>query len=252
MKVIESGQSQPTLDEVIGQATEEPLRAAQPDGPVFILSQVDDLDVEVEMPKNRGFMAFLRGRSQEQATISLQDFEEELDLNPRSTWSLGWPGRNERPRADLDNKVLLIQLQLGWDVGRLQVPNWPTGAGLAFQSPPASVSTSARDIPTRRRRPVVRSPAPQRPLQPTPIPDAERQPGRVEVLTAVPDCAVRWSIHDEVRVNSTTLVAKFQYPRILIPVRQSLQLLLGKLVGRLREWEWPDRSRPNVSSGSSP
>ena len=45
MKVIELGQSQPTLDEVIGQATEEPLVLRKPDGSVFILSQVDDFDV---------------------------------------------------------------------------------------------------------------------------------------------------------------------------------------------------------------
>lgn len=81
MKVIELGQSQPTLDEVIGQATEEPLVLRKPDGSVFILSQVDDFDVEVELLKNRpDFLAFLRGLSQEQATISLQDLRKELDL----------------------------------------------------------------------------------------------------------------------------------------------------------------------------
>jgi hypothetical protein len=48
---------------------------------VFILSQVDDFDVEVELLKNRpAFLAFLRGLSQEQATISLQDLRMELDL----------------------------------------------------------------------------------------------------------------------------------------------------------------------------
>jgi hypothetical protein len=81
MKVIELGQSQPTLDEVMGQAKEEPLVLRKPDGSVFILSQVDDFDVEVELLKNRpDFMAFLRGLSQEQATISLQDLRKELDL----------------------------------------------------------------------------------------------------------------------------------------------------------------------------
>lgn len=81
MKVIELGQSQPTLDEVIGQATEEPLVLRKPDGSVFILSQVDDFDVEVELLKNRpDFMVFLRGLSQEQAMISLQDLRKELDL----------------------------------------------------------------------------------------------------------------------------------------------------------------------------
>jgi len=81
MKIIELGQSQPTLDEVIGQAKEGPLALRKLDGSVFILSQVDDFDVEVELLKNRpDFMAFLRELSQEQATISLQDLRKELDL----------------------------------------------------------------------------------------------------------------------------------------------------------------------------
>jgi len=58
-----------------------PLVLRKPDGSVFILSQVDDFDVEVELLKNRpDFMAFLRGLSQEQATISLHDLRKELDL----------------------------------------------------------------------------------------------------------------------------------------------------------------------------
>jgi hypothetical protein len=65
----------------MGQAKEEPLVLRKPDGSVFILSQVDDFDVEVELLKNRpDFLAFLRGLSQEQATISLQDLRKELDL----------------------------------------------------------------------------------------------------------------------------------------------------------------------------
>ena len=81
MKVIELGQSHPTLDEVIGQAEEQPLVLRKPDGSLFILAPVDDFAVEAELLKNNSdFMAFLRGLSQDQATISLQDLRNELTL----------------------------------------------------------------------------------------------------------------------------------------------------------------------------
>jgi hypothetical protein len=81
MKVIELGYSHPTLDEVMGQAKEGPLVLRKPDGTVFILSQVDDFDAEVELLKNRpDFMSFLRGLSRDETTISLQDLRKELDL----------------------------------------------------------------------------------------------------------------------------------------------------------------------------
>ena len=81
MKIVELGQSDPSLDELMGQAKENPLVLRKPDGSVFILSQVDDFDVEVELLKNRsGFMAFLRGLSQEEATISLPGFAARTGL----------------------------------------------------------------------------------------------------------------------------------------------------------------------------
>jgi hypothetical protein len=81
MKIIELGQSHPTLDEVIGQAENEPLVLRKPDGSMFILSQVDDFDVEVELLKNNpDFMAFLRTLSQEEETISIENLRKELKL----------------------------------------------------------------------------------------------------------------------------------------------------------------------------
>jgi hypothetical protein len=81
MKVIELGQSHPTLDEVIGQAEDEPLVLRKPNGSMFILSQVDDFDVEVELLKNNpDFVAFLRTLSQEEKTISIEDLRKELEL----------------------------------------------------------------------------------------------------------------------------------------------------------------------------
>ena len=81
MKIIELGQSQPTLDEVIGFAKEELVVLRYPDGSVFALSQVDDFDGEVELlKKNPEFKAFLRQLSQEEAKISLESLRQELAL----------------------------------------------------------------------------------------------------------------------------------------------------------------------------
>jgi hypothetical protein len=81
MKVIELGSPHPTLDEVIGQAKDGALVLRKPDGTVFILSQVDDFDAEVELLKNSpDFMTFLRHLSRDEATISLQDLRKELAL----------------------------------------------------------------------------------------------------------------------------------------------------------------------------
>jgi hypothetical protein len=81
MRVIELGQSHPTLDEVIGQAKDEPLVLRQPDGSMFILSPLDDFDIEVEQLRNNpDFLAFLKGLSREEATISLQELRKELAL----------------------------------------------------------------------------------------------------------------------------------------------------------------------------
>ena len=81
MKVIDLGQVDPTLAEVIGLAKEELVVLRKPDGSVFALSQVDDFEVEVDLLKsNPEFMAFLKQLSQEQAAISLQDLRKELAL----------------------------------------------------------------------------------------------------------------------------------------------------------------------------
>ena len=81
MKIIDVGQAQPTLEEVMGLAQEELVVLRKPDGSVFALSHVDDFDVEVELLKNNPeFMAFLKKLSQEEATISLQDLRKELAL----------------------------------------------------------------------------------------------------------------------------------------------------------------------------
>jgi hypothetical protein len=81
MKIIELGHDHLSLDEVIGFAKQELVVLRDPGGSVFALSQVDDFDVEVELlRKNPEFMMFLRQRSNEEATISLEDLRKELAL----------------------------------------------------------------------------------------------------------------------------------------------------------------------------
>jgi hypothetical protein len=81
MKVIELAHGSPSLDEVIDLAKQGLVVLRKPDGSVFAVSEVDDFDVEVELLKNDpDFMSFLRQRSQEEATISLEELRQELAL----------------------------------------------------------------------------------------------------------------------------------------------------------------------------
>lgn len=81
MKVIELVNGSPSLDELIDLAKQELVVLRKPDGSVFALSEVDDFAVEVELLKNNAeFMSFLRQRSQEKATITLEELRQELAL----------------------------------------------------------------------------------------------------------------------------------------------------------------------------
>src|SRR6185295_1037431 len=44
-------------------------------------------------------------------------------------------------------------------------------------------------------------------LQPTPIPDAEPQLGRIEILPTVPNCAVGRAVDNQIGEHTTSLVA---------------------------------------------
>ena len=62
-------------------AQEELVVLRRPDGAVFALSQVDDLDVEVELLKNNPeFMTLLRQLSEEKSSISIENLHKELSL----------------------------------------------------------------------------------------------------------------------------------------------------------------------------
>ena len=81
MKVVELVNGRPSLDEVIALAKQELVVLRGADGSVFALSEVDDFDVEVELLKNNPeFLSFLRERSQEKSTVSLEELRQELGL----------------------------------------------------------------------------------------------------------------------------------------------------------------------------
>ncbi|MFO0953334.1 MAG: hypothetical protein U0835_19700 [Isosphaeraceae bacterium] len=76
---IDLGQIQTTLDEVIGWARDRPVALRLPDGAVFALSRVDDLDFEIAaLRKQPDFLGLLRRIGEEPATISLEELRAEL------------------------------------------------------------------------------------------------------------------------------------------------------------------------------
>ncbi len=80
MKVVEIEKSHPTLDEVINIADQETVILRKSGGKMFVLSQVDEFDAEVELLKNnKKFIQFMKELSQEKPTISLSDLKKELE-----------------------------------------------------------------------------------------------------------------------------------------------------------------------------
>jgi|RhiMetdeSRZDD1v2_1073273.scaffolds.fasta_scaffold135878_2 hypothetical protein len=94
---------------------------------------------------------------------------------------------NRRPRADLDHNVPFVEHQLGWDIGCLEVPHRPTGRGSALPVPSdfGQYIRAGHAHPQAGEQPLVAQ-RPQCTLKPAPIPDTERQPGRVELLATFP------------------------------------------------------------------
>jgi hypothetical protein len=73
--------SLPTLDEVMRLAEDELVVLRKPDGTVFALSQVEDLDVEVALLKrNPEFATLMRRLSVQKGAISIEDLRRELAI----------------------------------------------------------------------------------------------------------------------------------------------------------------------------
>jgi archaellum biogenesis protein FlaJ (TadC family) len=81
MKTINLDESNPTLNEVISLANTDVVLLRNSLGKMFVVSAVDEFDVEVEiLKKNEEFMTFLRDLSQEKSSTSLKELREDLGL----------------------------------------------------------------------------------------------------------------------------------------------------------------------------
>jgi hypothetical protein len=81
MKVIELTQKPISLERLLEMAGQETVILRQANQKEFVLSAVDDFDLEVELLRqNKEFMAYLDELSAQQATIPLEEVERMLDL----------------------------------------------------------------------------------------------------------------------------------------------------------------------------
>lgn len=80
MKTLDLAQKTVTLEELLKLAEAGSVRILTEDGHAFVLEEADDFDKEVKLlGKSKKFQRFLRERSKEAATISLEDFRRSLD-----------------------------------------------------------------------------------------------------------------------------------------------------------------------------
>ena len=69
-----------TLDELFRIAEDEPVQIVSKAGTTFVIEPADAFEQEVAMLRqSKKFMAFLADRSKEQATISLDELEREIN-----------------------------------------------------------------------------------------------------------------------------------------------------------------------------
>jgi hypothetical protein len=81
MKTLLISADQTEVNELLAQAREDDLLLRTADGSEFLLSMVDDFDLEiVRTRRNERLMAFLEERAREPGTIPLEEIERELNL----------------------------------------------------------------------------------------------------------------------------------------------------------------------------
>ena len=80
MKTLDLTGKDITLEEVLKLASAGSVRIVTPDGHAFILEDADDFDKEVQLlGKSKRFRRFLRERSKEARTTSLEEYRRSLD-----------------------------------------------------------------------------------------------------------------------------------------------------------------------------
>lgn len=81
MKTVELTSNAPTLQELVALADAENIIIKTEQGKQFLLAEIDDFALEVEMLRNsEEFMSFLDERSKERATTSIEELRKELGI----------------------------------------------------------------------------------------------------------------------------------------------------------------------------
>lgn len=84
MTIIDLTREQPSIDELLRMATDDPVRIRSQDGEEFILESADAFDREVaELSRSERFMSFLTERAQEPGRTTLEDVERRLAQTER-------------------------------------------------------------------------------------------------------------------------------------------------------------------------
>jgi hypothetical protein len=80
MKTLDLRRKHITLEQALKLASAGSLRILTADGHAFVLENTDDFDKEAELlGKSKKFQRFLKVRSKEAATTSLEDYRRALD-----------------------------------------------------------------------------------------------------------------------------------------------------------------------------
>jgi hypothetical protein len=80
MKTLDLAKKHVSLEELLQLASEGSVRILTPDGHAFVLEDADDFEKEVQLlGKSKKFRRFLRGRSKEAPTTSLEDYRRSLE-----------------------------------------------------------------------------------------------------------------------------------------------------------------------------
>ena len=80
MKTLDLTRKKVTLEEALKLASAGSVRILAADGEAFVLEEADDFDKEVQLlGKSKKFQRFLKERSKEAATTSLEKYRRSLD-----------------------------------------------------------------------------------------------------------------------------------------------------------------------------
>ena len=99
MKTVNLNKESPSVGELLAMARKKSVLLVSPDGASFVLEEADEFDREVaELGNSERFMRFLKKRSKERGTTSIEQFAEVL------TQKLPATGKRSRATAALKKR----------------------------------------------------------------------------------------------------------------------------------------------------